>query len=139
MQLISRLEQDFRLDEPVRAGQRAARLIRPGTVRDGLHRSGSGTRCARCWCKLPSAPGYRPASWICAAMTLYGAPRGPGERSALERLSGGSELDLEAAGLEPVQGLRPGLAGPVVGHATFGGVVLGGVQGPEALLEAGGV
>jgi len=37
MQLISRLEQDSRLDELVRAGQRAAGLIRPGTVRDQLH------------------------------------------------------------------------------------------------------
>jgi hypothetical protein len=48
-------------------------------------------------------------------------------------------LDLEAADLEPVQGLGPGLAGPVVVHATLGRLVLGGVQGPEALLEAGGV
>ncbi len=37
MQLISRLEQDSRLDKLVAAGQRAARLIRPGKVRDGLH------------------------------------------------------------------------------------------------------
>ena len=37
MQLISRLERDSRLDKLVSAGQRAARLIRPGKVRDGLH------------------------------------------------------------------------------------------------------
>ncbi len=37
MQLISRLEQDSRLDGVVSAGQRAARLIRPGRVRDALH------------------------------------------------------------------------------------------------------
>jgi nitrite reductase/ring-hydroxylating ferredoxin subunit/uncharacterized membrane protein len=37
MQLISRLEQDSRLDRVVSAGQRLARLIRPGKVRDGLH------------------------------------------------------------------------------------------------------
>jgi nitrite reductase/ring-hydroxylating ferredoxin subunit/uncharacterized membrane protein len=37
MQLISRLEQNSRLDKVVSAGQRAARLIRPGKVRDGLH------------------------------------------------------------------------------------------------------
>lgn len=37
MQLISRLEQDDRLDKLVSAGQRMARLIRPGRVRDGLH------------------------------------------------------------------------------------------------------
>ena len=37
MQLISRLEQDSRLDKLVSVGQRAARLIRPGKVRDGLH------------------------------------------------------------------------------------------------------
>jgi nitrite reductase/ring-hydroxylating ferredoxin subunit len=37
MQLISRLEQDSRLDKLVSAGQRAARLIGPGQVRDGLH------------------------------------------------------------------------------------------------------
>ena len=37
MQLISRLEQNSRLDRVVAAGQRAARLIRPGPVRDVLH------------------------------------------------------------------------------------------------------
>jgi uncharacterized membrane protein len=37
MQVISRLEHDSRLDKAVSAGQRAARLIRPGKVRDGLH------------------------------------------------------------------------------------------------------
>ena len=37
MQLLSRLERDSRLDKAVAAGQRAARLIRPGKVRDGLH------------------------------------------------------------------------------------------------------
>jgi nitrite reductase/ring-hydroxylating ferredoxin subunit/uncharacterized membrane protein len=37
MQLISRLEHDSRLDKAVTAGQRAARLIRPGKVRDMLH------------------------------------------------------------------------------------------------------
>src|ERR1700721_3203939 len=37
MQLLSRLERDSRLDKPGAAGQRAARLIRPGKVRDGLH------------------------------------------------------------------------------------------------------
>jgi len=37
MQLISRLEQDSRLDGVVSAGQRVARLIRPGKVRDVLH------------------------------------------------------------------------------------------------------
>jgi len=37
MRLISRLEQDSRLDGVVSTGQRAARLIRPGKVRDVLH------------------------------------------------------------------------------------------------------
>ena len=37
MRLISRLEQDSRLDGAVSAGQRVARLIRPGQVRDALH------------------------------------------------------------------------------------------------------
>jgi len=37
MRLISRLEQDSRLDAAVSAGQRVARLIRPGKVRDVLH------------------------------------------------------------------------------------------------------
>jgi nitrite reductase/ring-hydroxylating ferredoxin subunit/uncharacterized membrane protein len=35
--LVSRLEQDARLDPAVSAGQRVARLIRPGRVRDALH------------------------------------------------------------------------------------------------------
>jgi nitrite reductase/ring-hydroxylating ferredoxin subunit len=37
MRLISRLEQESRLDRLVSAGQRAARLIRPGRLRDTLH------------------------------------------------------------------------------------------------------
>jgi hypothetical protein len=37
MQLISRLEEDSRLDGAVSAGQRMARLIRPGKIRDALH------------------------------------------------------------------------------------------------------
>jgi len=37
MRLISRLEQDSRLDGAVSAGQRVARMIRPGKVRDALH------------------------------------------------------------------------------------------------------
>src|SRR6185437_8098379 len=37
MRLISRLEQDSRLDGAVSAGQRVARKIRPGKVRDALH------------------------------------------------------------------------------------------------------
>jgi nitrite reductase/ring-hydroxylating ferredoxin subunit len=37
MRLISRLEQESRLDRLVSAGQRAARLIRPGKLRDTLH------------------------------------------------------------------------------------------------------
>jgi nitrite reductase/ring-hydroxylating ferredoxin subunit/uncharacterized membrane protein len=37
MSVISRLEQDDRLDTVVAAGQRAARLIRPGRARDALH------------------------------------------------------------------------------------------------------
>jgi nitrite reductase/ring-hydroxylating ferredoxin subunit len=37
MDPISRLEQAERLDKIVSAGQRAARLIRPGRLRDGLH------------------------------------------------------------------------------------------------------
>jgi nitrite reductase/ring-hydroxylating ferredoxin subunit/uncharacterized membrane protein len=37
MQLIARLEQDSRLDKIVSAGQRLARLIKPGKARDALH------------------------------------------------------------------------------------------------------
>ena len=37
MRIISRLEQESRLDRLVSAGQRAARLIRPGRLRDMLH------------------------------------------------------------------------------------------------------
>src|ERR1700749_2832461 len=37
MRLISRLEQESRLDAAVSAGQRGTRLIRPGKVRDALH------------------------------------------------------------------------------------------------------
>jgi nitrite reductase/ring-hydroxylating ferredoxin subunit len=37
MSLTSRLEQATSLDPAVSAGQRAARLIRPGRIRDALH------------------------------------------------------------------------------------------------------
>jgi nitrite reductase/ring-hydroxylating ferredoxin subunit/uncharacterized membrane protein len=37
MQLLSRLEHDTRLDKTVSVGQRVARLVRPGKIRDGLH------------------------------------------------------------------------------------------------------
>ncbi|MGH3149422.1 MAG: DUF2231 domain-containing protein, partial [Streptosporangiaceae bacterium] len=37
MPLTARLEQDRRLDSAVSAGQRAARILRPGKVRDALH------------------------------------------------------------------------------------------------------
>jgi nitrite reductase/ring-hydroxylating ferredoxin subunit len=37
MRLISRIEQDSRLDGAVSAGQRVARKVRPGKVRDALH------------------------------------------------------------------------------------------------------
>ncbi len=37
MQPISRLEQDSRLDRIVTVGQRAARLVKPGKIRDALH------------------------------------------------------------------------------------------------------
>src|ERR1700761_6896658 len=37
MRLIPRLDQEPRLDAAVSAGQRVARLIRPGRVRDALH------------------------------------------------------------------------------------------------------
>jgi hypothetical protein len=40
MQLISRLEQESLLDRLVSAGQRAARLIRPGRLRDMLPGAG---------------------------------------------------------------------------------------------------
>ena len=37
MALTDRLDQESRLDPVVSAGQRAARLIRPGRIRDALH------------------------------------------------------------------------------------------------------
>jgi Rieske [2Fe-2S] domain len=57
MQLLSRLERDSRLDKAVAAGQRAARLIRPGKVRDGLHGVWLGHPCIRCWSRFRWAPG----------------------------------------------------------------------------------
>ena len=41
--------------------------------------------------------------------------------------------------LHLIQGMFPGAFRPVVAHDAFGRPVLGGVQGPEALVEAGGV
>ena len=48
MRLISRLERDSRLDGAVSAGQRLARLIRPGKARDVLHGVWLGHPCIPC-------------------------------------------------------------------------------------------
>jgi hypothetical protein len=62
MRLISRLEQDSRLDGAVSAGQRLARLIRPGQVRDVLHGVWlkDGRRLKMAECASASVPGFLP-------------------------------------------------------------------------------
>src|SRR5580658_1130039 len=50
-----------------------------------------------------------------------------------------SNPNLDAARSELVQCVCPGLAGPVVAGDALGGPVLGGVEGPEARAELGGV
>ena len=91
MQLISRLEQDSRLDKLVSAGQRAARLIRPGKGRDGLH---------GVWLGHPLHP------------LLVQASVGTWLSASILDLSGGGALRL--AGLAVVS--ASGLAG---GHISF--------------------
>jgi hypothetical protein len=67
MQLISRLDQDSRLDKLVSAGQRAARLIRPGEVPDRLHGVWLGHPLHPLLVQAPVGTGCRPASWTCPA------------------------------------------------------------------------
>src|SRR5438105_5010896 len=59
--------------------------------------------------------------------------------SRLPSLPISPEPDLDAAWPEPLHGVRPGAAGPVVDGDALGRPVLGGVQGAEALTEPGGV
>ena len=65
MQLISRLEQETRLDKLVAAGQRAARLIRPGKVRDGLN---------GVWLGHPVHPAAGPGPGGRVAVSEHGGP-----------------------------------------------------------------
>ena len=74
MLLIDRLERATRLDPLVQAGQRAARLIRPGRVRDVLH----GT-----WLGHPLHPLLAQAatgSWLSASILDYSPGREDGAR-----------------------------------------------------------
>jgi nitrite reductase/ring-hydroxylating ferredoxin subunit len=119
MQLISRFEQDSRLDRAVAAGQRAARLIRPGKVRDvpGDHTPARRLTAAGLAAAVPAAVagaadwseqheqqmrvGVVHAAANLAAMSLYGA-------SLLTRSRRGPVLRLAGLACVAVSGLAGG-------------------------------
>jgi nitrite reductase/ring-hydroxylating ferredoxin subunit len=81
MQLISRLEQDDRLDTLVSAGQRVARRIRPGKLRDALH---------GVWLGHPLHPVLvqgAAGAWLSASILDAAPGAGPGERRAARLLT----------------------------------------------------
>ena len=88
MRLIFRLEQDSRLDAAVSAGQRVARLIRPGKVRDTLH---------SVWLGHPVHPTLVQATtgaWLSASiLDLTGA----GEKAARRLVAAGIGAAVPAA------------------------------------------
>ena len=89
MQLISRLEQNSRLDSVVSAGQRVARLIRPGKVRDGLH---------GVWLGHPLHPlliQVTVGAWLSASILDF---TGGDERAARQLVTAGLATAVPAAG-----------------------------------------
>jgi nitrite reductase/ring-hydroxylating ferredoxin subunit/uncharacterized membrane protein len=88
MRLISRLEQDSRLDGAVSAGQRAARLIRPGKLRDALH---------GVWLGHPVHPMLVQATtgtWLSASILDF---TGGGEKAARRLVAAGLGAAIPAA------------------------------------------
>src|ERR1700733_10176477 len=53
--------------------------------------------------------------------------------------AGGCEMELDALRTDLVEGVLPGTVGPVVARDALGGLVLGGVERPEAVVEVAGV
>jgi nitrite reductase/ring-hydroxylating ferredoxin subunit len=88
MQPISRLEQNSRLDPVVSAGQRVARLIKPGKVRDALH---------GVWLGHPVHPVLVQVSagtWLSASVLDF---TGGGERAARQLPAPGRAAAVPAA------------------------------------------
>jgi nitrite reductase/ring-hydroxylating ferredoxin subunit/uncharacterized membrane protein len=88
MRLISRLEQESRLDGTVSAGQRVARLIRPGKVRDALH---------GVWLGHPLHPMLIQApvgTWLSASILDF---TGGGEKAARRLVAAGLGAAVPAA------------------------------------------
>jgi hypothetical protein len=107
MQLISRLEQATGLDTLVSAGQRVARLIRPGKIRDGLH---------GVWLGHPLHPVLVQASagaWLSASiLDLFGGD----EQASRHLVAAGLTASVPAAvaGAGPVRTSR---AAPALGRS----------------------
>jgi hypothetical protein len=108
MQLISRLEQATGLDTLVSAGQRAARLIRPGKFRDGLH---------GVWLGHPLHPVLVQASagaWLSASiLDLFGGDEQASRRLVTAGLA--ASVPTAVAGGSPA----PGQAGLAASHDRF--------------------
>jgi nitrite reductase/ring-hydroxylating ferredoxin subunit/uncharacterized membrane protein len=92
MRLISRLEQDSRLDGAVTVGQRVARLIRPGKVRDALH---------GVWLGHPVHPllvQVTAGAWLSASILDFtGGDDGAGDRAARRLVAAGIGAAVPAA------------------------------------------
>src|ERR1700733_14797026 len=52
--------------------------------------------------------------------------------------AGGCEMELDALRTDLVEGVLPGTVGPMVARDALGGLVLGGVERPEAVVEVAG-
>jgi uncharacterized membrane protein len=93
MRLISRLEQESRLDGAVSAGQRVARLIRPGRLRDALH---------GVWLGHPVHPmlvQVTTGAWVSASILDFfgGADQGTYDRAARRLVAAGIGAAVPAA------------------------------------------
>jgi nitrite reductase/ring-hydroxylating ferredoxin subunit len=139
MKLISRLEQDSRLDGAVSAGQRVARLIRPGKLRDGLH---------GVWLGHPLHPMLIQASvgaWLSASILDF---TGGDDRAARTLVTAGLAAAVPAAAAgaadwseQHEQQMRVGVvhaAGNAVALSLYGASLLsGGPRLSRALRLAG--
>jgi nitrite reductase/ring-hydroxylating ferredoxin subunit len=140
MQPISRLEQNSRLDPVVSAGQRVARLIKPGKVRDALH---------GVWLGHPVHPVLVQVSagtWLSASVLDF---TGGGERAARQLTATGLAAAVPAAlagaadwSEQHEQQMRVGVvhaAGNAVAMSLYGASLLAREPGRSRWLRLAGL
>jgi len=140
MQPISRLEQDTRLDGIVSAGQRLARLIKPGKVRDALH---------GVWLGHPVHPVLvqgAAGAWLSASIVDL---LGGGEKTARQLTVAGLAAAIPAAltgatdwSEQHEQQMRVGVvhaAGNIVASGVYGASLLAGRPRSARLLRLAGL